>query len=71
MRKQDEMEMHITFQALRVTYLFINIFLLIWMFYDFIKFQNVGLPLILTLSQVVVFFGSRLYLTRKMNENEE
>lgn len=71
MKKEDEMGMYINFQAMRIAYSFINAFLLIWIFYDFLKFRNIGLPLILTLSQGIVFFGSKLFITWKMNKDEK
>jgi len=72
LQKADEMEMSINFKSMRLSWFFGNIALLIWLILAFIK--NGKFPFILftiiTL-QNVIFFGSKLYMTRKMSSDEK
>lgn len=71
MRKADEMEMYINFKAMRLASLATNVVLLIWSFYDYFKFREIGLPLILIFIHGMVYFGSISFLGRKMAQDEE
>jgi hypothetical protein len=71
-KKADEMEMFINFKSMRLSWVFANIALIIWLAVTFIKSGE--LPFILftiICLQNVIFFGSKLYMTRKISSNEK
>ena len=71
-KKADEMEMFINFKSMRLSWVFVNIALIIWLAETFIKSGK--LPFILftiICFQNIIFFGSKLYMTRKMSSNEK
>ena len=72
LKKADEMEMFINFKSMRLSWVFVNIALIIWLAETFIKSRE--LPFILftiICFQNIIFFGSKLYMTRKMSSNEK
>ena len=72
LQKADEMELSINFKSMRLSWVFGNIALLIWLTLAFIKSGEFPLILFTIISlQNVIFFGSKLYMTRKMSSNEK
>ncbi len=72
LKKADEMEMFINFKSMKLSWVFVNIALFIWLVVTFIKSGE--LPFILftiICFQNIIFFGSKLYMTRKMSGNEK
>lgn len=56
MRKMDEMELKINFDAIRSAWLFTVIALFLWGIYDFINLGIVTLPMYLLIVQHLVYF---------------
>ena len=56
MRKMDEMEQKINLKGIKWSYLFLVVSLFIWGAYNFIKIQEMSLPLILIILQFLVYF---------------
>lgn len=68
-RKMDEMEMHINLQAIRWTYLFIAVVLLIWGLHDFILSPHKApFPVLLLILQNIVYFTVTAILKSRMGE---
>jgi len=62
------MEMHISFKSMRLAYIFVVIALIIWLALDFTKSGELPIvPFIIISLQNLIFFGSKIYLTRKMS----
>ena len=71
-RRMDEMEMSITVRAIRLAWMYANLFLLVWICHDWIKmnaFQWV--PFILMTSQSLVFWVVQLFLKWKLGKDEK
>jgi hypothetical protein len=66
MKKADEMEMYITLKSIKIAWLFTVVYLLVWSVYDTIKTSQVGLPLILLITQNVVFYACILIFRRRI-----
>lgn len=47
MKKMDEMEMNISLKAIKGTWTYINLFLMIWVIYDYIEKKPLGLEFFL------------------------
>ncbi|MFR3728702.1 hypothetical protein [Lacrimispora sp.] len=56
MRKMDEMEWSINLKGIKWSYLFLIVSLFIWGVFNFIKTQEMSLPLILVILQFLVYF---------------
>ncbi|NLL90989.1 MAG: hypothetical protein GX222_01030 [Ruminococcaceae bacterium] len=71
-RKMDEMEMSITVKAIRLSWLYSGLFLLVWICYDFITTKSFQwLPFILMTSQSLVYWIAQMYLKWKLGKDEE
>lgn len=70
MQKLDEMEIYINFKAMRLASLATNSILIIWSFYDYLTLGKVGLPLMLIFIHGIIYFGTVLFLARKVNKDE-
>ena len=75
-RRADEMEMSIIYKAMRLAWVFENAALLVWAVISQIKGDTSIIQTTIILIQNVIFFGSQLYMKRKMaqekkDENEE
>ena len=72
LKKPDEMEMFINFKSMRLSWVFGNIALIIWLALAFIKSGEFPLTLFTIICfQNVIFSGSKLYMTRKVSRNEK
>ncbi|NLY37951.1 MAG: hypothetical protein GX044_01445 [Firmicutes bacterium] len=69
-RRQDEMEMEITFKALRLAYIYSISALAIWAFYELIM-AEVGWPFIILISQNLVYMIARLIYTKRISGGED
>ena len=68
------MEMTINFKSMRLSWVFVVVSLIIWLVVDFVKSGDLPLTLFAIIAiQNAVFFGYKLYLTRRMDNdtNEE
>ncbi|MGX7197420.1 hypothetical protein [Enterococcus olivae] len=67
MKKADEMEMTINFKATRFSWIAVNIFLILWvMLHKILSGELLVIPLILSFVQNMLFFGYKIYLSKKM-----
>ncbi len=67
MKKADEMEMTLNFSAMRLSWAFANLYLIVWVLFELIKSGTlVFLPFLLILMKSLIFFGYKLYLSKKM-----
>lgn len=67
MKKADEMEMAINFTAMRLSWTFANLYLISWVLFELITSgELVFLPFMLILLKSLIFFGYKLYLSKKM-----
>ncbi|NMA07474.1 MAG: hypothetical protein GX928_07195 [Ruminococcaceae bacterium] len=70
-RKMDEMEMSIAVKAIRLSWLYSSLFLLVWICCDFITKESFQwLAFILMTSQSLVYWITQLYLKRKLGKDE-
>ncbi|UNC93019.1 hypothetical protein [Candidatus Contubernalis alkaliaceticus] len=67
----DEMDIHISYLAARNLAGLVWIFLLIWIWYDFIKTETIGTPFLLAALSKLVYFGSIIYYRKKFVGNSE
>lgn len=68
LNKPDEMEMYIAFQSMKFAYIFVVIALIVWLWIDFTRSGELPLvPFIIMSIQNLIFFGSKIYMTRKMS----
>lgn len=70
-KKADEMEIYITRKSGRIAWVYSGLFLLIWSVYDYVQTQRLGLPLILLLSQNIVFWLSQLIIKKRVTAGNE
>ncbi|REG08554.1 hypothetical protein [Pelolinea submarina] len=71
-RKMDEMELSINFKALRLAWLFGIIFLLVWVWMDWIigrTFNSLGV--ILLVSQLIVYWAGQAFFKWQLGKDEE
>ncbi|MEA4845932.1 MAG: hypothetical protein VB106_01735 [Clostridiaceae bacterium] len=72
MKKADEMEMAINFKSMRLSWVFVNVSLFIWLAADFLKSGELPFILFAIIAiQNIIFFGSKLYMTHKMTGNAD
>ena len=72
LKKADEMEMFINFKSMRLSWVFGNIALFIWLVVAFIKSGDFPLTLFTIICfKNVIFFGSKIYMTRKVSSNDK
>jgi len=70
--KMDEMEMSITTRAVRIAWIYASIFIIVWIWHDWIKLGLIQwVPLILMASQLLVYWTVQLYLKWKLGKDEE
>jgi hypothetical protein len=62
-KKPDEMDMAISFKAMRLSWVFVNVSLLLWLVLDY--FNIILLAIVCV--QNILYFGSKVILTRKMS----
>ncbi len=66
--KADEMEMSINFRAMRIAYVFSVLALIAFCGYEIIRFGKLPfIPFLILAIQGVLFFTTKLILTRKMS----
>ncbi len=71
-RKMDEMEMSINLMAIRWAWVYTGLFLLVWIFYDWIKagWFNV-IAFLLLVSQQLIYWSIQLFLKWKLGKDEK
>jgi hypothetical protein len=72
LKKADEMEMAINFKSMRLSWVFVIVSLFIWLVAEYLingRFNFI--PFIIIVGQNVIFFGSKIYMTRKMAGNND
>lgn len=71
-RKMDEMEMSINMRAIKLAWVYSNLFLLGWIYYDWIKMNTFNsMALILMSSQFIIYWTVQLYLNWKLGKDEK
>ncbi len=71
-RKMDEMEMSINLNAIRIAWIYSNVFLFVWVIYEWIKMHLFNsIPFILMSSQMVIYWSVQLYLKWKLGKDEK
>ena len=65
LRRADELEMSISFKAMRLAWVFENTALLVWAVISQIKGDSPLIQITIILIQNIIFFGSQLYMKRK------
>jgi hypothetical protein len=71
-RKMDEMEMSINMRAIKLAWVYSNLFLLGWIYYDWIKMNTLNsMALILMSSQFIIYWTIQLYLNWKLGKDEK
>ena len=72
MQKADEMEMSINFKAMKLSWAFGVLALFIWMVFDLIATGKLNpMQSGIVLLQCMIFFGSKIYLARKMSVDDD
>ena len=67
LKRADEMEMFITFRAMRLSYLFLNSLLAIWFLVEAIK----NVPFTIFIFSQSIFWGTSIYLQNKLGKEDE
>ena len=71
LRRADELEMSISFKAMRLAWVFENTELLVWAVISQIKGDSPLIQITIILIQNIIFFGSRSYIQRKMTKKKK
>lgn len=72
MQKADEMEMSINFIAMKLSWAFGVLALFSWTIFDLITTGKLNpLQIGIVLLQSMIFFGSKVYLARKMSIDDD
>lgn len=67
-----EMEMSINLKAIRISWVFTILSLLIWITYEWIKYDSFNwIAFIIMDSQTILYWGIQLILKWKLGKNEE
>ncbi len=70
--RMDEMEMSINLKAIKVSWIFTILSLLIWITYEWIKYDSFNwIAFIIMDSQTILYWGVQLILKWKLGKNEE
>jgi hypothetical protein len=70
-KKMDEMEMNISLKAIKGAWVYINLFLVIWIIYDYIQKKPLGLEFFLFITQFLVCVVIQSILTWKLGKDEK
>ena len=69
MKKADEMEIHVNFKAVRLSWAAVALFLIVWNVFELISTGNIPLfPFLLMSVQSGVFFWAKLVLSKRMTK---
>ncbi len=69
MKKADEMEIHVNFKAVRLSWAAVALFLIIWNVFELISTGDIPLlPFMLMSVQSGVFFWTKLVLNKRMTK---
>jgi len=71
MHKMDEMEMSLSLKAIKGAWAYINVFLVIWIIYDYIQKKPLGLEFFLFITQFLVLVVIQSILTWKLGKDEK
>lgn len=71
MRKMDEMELSISFKAIKYAFVYTNLFLVIWIIVDLIKTHTSGLPLLLLITQNTILMLAQVLIKWKLCKDEK
>lgn len=70
--KADEMEMSINFKAVRASWIYSLLFLIVWNMFSVIKTGDIELiPFILLVSETLIMFVVKSILTKKMSGDSD
>lgn len=70
--KADEMEMSINFKAVRASWIYSLLFLIVWNMFSVIKTGDIELiPFILLISETLIMFVVKSILTKKMSGDSD
>ncbi len=70
--RMDEMEMSINLKAIRISWVFTILSLLIWVTYEWIKYDSFNwIAFIIMDFQTILYWGVQLILKWKLGKNEE
>ncbi len=65
-KKADEMEIHISFLSMRITWIFTLLVLLAWTWYDFSKYGKLNFAFTIVITGSIIFWLSSIYYKKKM-----
>ena len=71
LRRADELEMSISFKAMRLAWVFENTALLVWAVISQINGDTSRIQILIILFQNAIFYGSQLYMRRKMAQEKK
>ena len=70
--KADEMEMSINFKAVRASWIYSLLFLIVWNMFSVIKTGDIEIiPFILLVSETLIMFVVKSILTKKMSGDSD
>ncbi|MBR0599664.1 DUF6442 family protein [Sinanaerobacter chloroacetimidivorans] len=69
MKKMDEMELSITLQAIKWSWSYMILILALWMIYEFVQGNSINIPVLLLVSQNMVFFIAQQILTQRAGDD--
>lgn len=71
-RKMDEMEMSVNQKVTQLTWVYSTIFLLLWMWHDWIKIASFNkVAFILMTTQMILYWLLQIYLKWKLGKDEK
>ncbi|NLK51541.1 MAG: hypothetical protein GX295_03705 [Syntrophomonadaceae bacterium] len=65
-KKADEMETHIAFLSMRITWVFTTLALLAWSWYDFFYYNKLNYAFIIVATGGVIYWLTSIYYKFKM-----
>jgi len=65
-KKADEMEIHISFLSMRITWIFTSLLLLAWSWYDYSEYGKLNFAFSIVATGGILYWISTIYYKNKM-----
>lgn len=66
----DESEMFVNFRAMRLSWLFLTLMLIVWSLYEVIKTGEPGIQFLILCVSTVIFCTAKLIITKKLTKDD-
>lgn len=72
LKKSDEMEMAVNFKAMRMSWVFVTVALMVWLVISYLLGKEYKyILLVIICVQNILFFGSKIVMTKRMSKNND